>query len=131
AVALFQATGDHAYLDHADRWRQGLERWYTDDTGTGHYLTASDAVDIPLRLRGDIDDATPSASAQIIISFLRLATASGGLALSERAITLAENALGRAERQTYGQAGLLHAAELVRRPAKLVLVDRPNGELVT
>jgi uncharacterized protein YyaL (SSP411 family) len=131
AVSLWQATGDRHYLDLADGWRATLERFYGDDAATGHFLTAADATDMPLRLRSDIDEATPSATAQIIVSFQKLATARGDLPLAERTIVLAENALGRAAAQPYGQAGLLHAAELVRQPAKLVVVDQADGELVT
>ena len=130
AVSLFQATGDRSYLSRARDWCACLDRWYVDDAGTGFYLTASDATDIPMRLRSDIDDALPSATAQIIVAFVRLAAATGDRQLADRAMTLAENAVGRAERQTYGQAGIHTAGELARNPLKLIIVDRVDGAFV-
>ena len=46
-------------------------------TKAGHYLTASDSRDVPLRIRGDVDEAIPSATSQIIEAFARTATATG------------------------------------------------------
>lgn len=131
AVSLWQATGDTTCLDKANQWKAVLEEDYGDSEGAGHYMTSAQASDIPLRLRSDVDEATPSATAQILSAFQRLATARSDLILSERAIELAENALGRVERQTYGQTGVLHAVEFVRRPLKLVLVDEAGGKFIS
>ena len=131
AVSLCEATGDRAYIDQAARWLENLDRWHGDEQATGHYLTASDSLDVPMRVRGDVDEAMPSATAQTIEAMLRLAILTSDDRLYERTVNAAEAALGRIAQQRYGQAGIVHAAELTRMPKKLVIVDGEDGRLVT
>jgi len=126
AVALMEATGDQSYLEKASLWAELLETWYGDGGGS-YFLTASDAADSPLRIRGDVDDPVPSATAQIIEALTRLSSATGNVDLAIRARTAAELALGRAENQIYGQAGIYTAAAMAMEPLKLVLAE-PQGD---
>ncbi len=126
AVALFEATGDPAYIGHARSFVAQLDRWHGDAQGTGYHLTAADSTDVPLRIRGDVDDAIPSATAHVVEALVRLATATGDMALQEKAWTVAEHAAGRAGHQAYGQVGILNACALALEPRKLVLVESPG-----
>jgi uncharacterized protein len=123
AVALFEATGNAAYLEQGQKFLAALDRWYSDADGTGYFLTASDSADVPIRIRGDVDEAIPSATSQIIEAMVRLASVTGSIELQEKAWKVAEHAAGRAARQQYGQAGIINACVLVQEPMKLVLVD--------
>jgi len=123
AIALFEATGDPAYADRAGEFIGQLDRWHRDKDGTGYYLTASDSEDVPIRIRGDIDEAIPSATSQIIDALVRLSSLTGDLDLAQKAWTTAEHAMGRAAQQAYGQAGIVNACALALEPLKLVLVD--------
>lgn len=132
AISLYQATWNESYLRDARRFLEALGNWHGDGTGTGYFLTASDASDVPMRIRGDVDEAIPSATAQIIEAILRLAEIEGDAALMEHAVQVAQAALGRISRQPYGQAGILHACALVLNPMKLVLVgENDAGQLVS
>lgn len=126
AVALFQATHEAAYLDHARDFLAQLDRWHLDAAGTGYFLTASDSLDVPLRIRGDVDEAIPSATGQIIEAMTGLATATGDLALERRAWEVATHAAGRIQSQQYGQAGIVNACALMLEPSKLVIVENPD-----
>jgi uncharacterized protein YyaL (SSP411 family) len=128
AVALFEETSDADYLKTARRYADQLERWHTDGQGS-HYLTASDATDVPMRIRGDTDDPVPSATAQIIDALTRLSSATSDTDIYLRAKRAAELALGRADGQVYGQAGIFTAGALVENPIKLVLAEAPKGAL--
>ena len=66
AIALYEATRETAYVEQASKLAALLDEWYGDEAGTGHYLTASDSADVPIRIRGDIDEAIPSATGMII-----------------------------------------------------------------
>ena len=93
----FAVRGDrrwHVISISAGDFLAQLDRWHADATNTGHYLTASDSADVPMRIRGDIDEAIPSATSQIIEAFVRLANVTGDLELQQRAWTLAEHAAG-------------------------------------
>ncbi|TPK71845.1 thioredoxin domain-containing protein [Mesorhizobium sp. B2-4-15] len=132
AISLFEASGDWRYIDQASRFIEQLDRWHVDAEGTGYYLTASDSRDVPIRIRGDVDEAIPSATSQIIEALVRLASVTADIELQERAWKIAEHAAGRAAHQAYGQAGIVNACALAIEPLKLVVVDRPeDSALVT
>jgi len=126
AIALFEATGDPAYSDHAKHFVDELDRWHQDSEKTGYWLTASDSGDVPIRIRGDVDEAIPSATSQIVEALVRLSSLTGDLDLWEKAWTTAEHAMGRAAQQAYGQAGIVNACAVALEPLKLVLIDTPD-----
>jgi uncharacterized protein YyaL (SSP411 family) len=123
SVALHQATGRTVYADSARHFLGQLDRWHADDAATGYYLTASDSADVPIRIRGDVDEAMPSATAQIVEALVRLANLTGDTALHDKAWHVAEHAMGRAAGQPYGQVGIVSACALLLEPMKLVIVE--------
>ena len=123
AIALYEATANVAYLAEAVTHLEALDRSYIDEAGAGHYLTAADSRDVPLRIRGDVDEAIPSATSQIIEAFARTATATGRIDLLDRAWAVARAASGRILNQAYGQAGIVNACTILEGSRKLVLVD--------
>ena len=126
AISLFEATSDARYLEHGAGFVKMLEDWHADADKTGHYLTASDSADVPMRIRGDIDEAIPSATSQIIEAVVRLANITGDIELQQRAATIAEHAAGRIQSQQYGQAGIVNACILAIEPSKLIVVEDPK-----
>ncbi len=129
AISLFEATGDPAYIGKARSFLEQLDRWHGDESGHGHYLTASDAADVPIRIRGDIDEALPSATGQIVEAHARLSALTGDGDLQEKTWVLAEHAAGRALHQAYGQAGIVNSCALAMEAMKLVIVEdaeKPN-----
>jgi uncharacterized protein YyaL (SSP411 family) len=132
AVALFEATGNRRYISHARQFLSQLDRWHADAEQTGYYLTASDSADVPMRIRGDVDEAIPSATSQIIEVLSLLSTLTGDEQLERHTGLVAEHAAGRAAKQAYGQAGIVNACALVIEPLKLVMVENPaEPRLVT
>ncbi|MBN9232807.1 MULTISPECIES: thioredoxin domain-containing protein [Phyllobacteriaceae] len=127
AVALFEATHDQKYINIAKGLAEQLDRWHDDSAGTGHFLSASDSADVPIRIRGDVDEAIPSATGQIVEALARLATATGDLALQDKAYIVAEHAMGRASKQAYGQAGIVNSCVLVLEPLKLVIIESSDN----
>ena len=127
AIALFEATTDPAYADKAKRFIGELDRWHQDSERTGYWLTASDSADVPIRIRGDVDEAIPSATSQVVEALVRASSITGDLDLWEKAWTTAEHAMGRTAQQAYGQAGIVNACALALEPLKLVLIDTPES----
>jgi len=126
AVALFEATSDRNYIQRAQDLIRQLDRWHADTDTHSHFLTASDATDVLIRSRGDVDDAIPSATAQIVEAMLRVGMAAGDVDLRQRALGVAERAAGRVARQDNGGIGITNACALVIDSRKLVLVDAPT-----
>jgi uncharacterized protein YyaL (SSP411 family) len=123
AIALHQATGRAAYVARARHFLDQLDRWHRDEAGSGYYLTASDSTDVPVRVRGDVDEAIPSATSQTIEALAKLASLTGDPALHEKAWRVAEHAMGRVAAQPYGQAGTVNSCALLLEPLKLIVVD--------
>ena len=76
------------YHDQAAALLCTLDHWYLDDEGTGYFLTASDCDDVPIRIRGDVDEAMPSATSQIIEAMMRTANLTGDAELHQKAWSL-------------------------------------------
>jgi len=129
AVSLYEATGKPTYLGDARRMLTALDRWHADTAGTGYYLSASDSTDVIMRVRGDVDEAMPSATAQIIEAIARLACATGDAGLAAKAFDSAASAVGRAIHQRYGQSGIVNTIPLATAPRKLVMVEADGGAL--
>jgi uncharacterized protein len=127
AVSLFEATGERDYCKSATAFLGILDRWYLDESGTGYFLTASDSHDVPVRIRGDVDEATPSATSQIIAAMARTASLIGDHDLERRVWKVAEAAFGRALEQHHGQAGIFNACALLLTPIKLVMIESPTS----
>ena len=127
AIALYEATGKTDYLKTARQFQDMLDQWYADTDVNGYFLTASDSNDVPIRIRGDVDEAIPSATSQIIEALVRLANVTGSVELQEKAWRVAEHAAGRSSRQQYGQAGIVNACTLAMNPMKLVIVEDRNA----
>ncbi|WP_296746409.1 thioredoxin domain-containing protein [Mesorhizobium sp.] len=130
AIALFEATGDSSYSKHARLFIDQLDLWHLDGGKTGYYLTASDSGDVPIRIRGDVDEAIPSATSQIVEALVRLSSLTGDVSLFEKAWTTAEHAMGRAAQQAYGQAGIVNACAMALEPLKLVIIDRSESPML-
>ncbi|MGH6762213.1 MAG: thioredoxin domain-containing protein [Phyllobacterium sp.] len=121
ALSLYQCDFNIDYIRDAIRWLDILDQWHLGSDGI-YMMTAKDANDIIIPLRGDQDDAVPSATAQIIEAITRLANVTGNIDLSLRSRQIAEDALGRVMKQKYGMAGILNTASIVSDPRKLIIV---------
>ena len=73
ALALYEATGDHAYLERALAWQGTLDRHYANPDNGGYFLTADDARDLVVRPNATTDDATPNANVLAAQNLIRLA----------------------------------------------------------
>ena len=120
AVTLFAATLKPAYLSRAEWLADQLDIWHGDGDG-GHFLNASDATDVPARLRGDQDEAVPAGTALVIAGLSLLAQASGRLQHKERAERAASLAAGRIGQSAAGFPGIVAATERLTRGSELAL----------
>ncbi len=121
ALALYEATGEGAYLDHAKAWQAALDTHYADAETGGYYLTADDAEGLVLRPHSTADDATPNHNAVAAGNLVRLAVLAGDDAYRERADRLIENILSAAGNNLFGHIALLNALDLRLRAAEIVI----------
>jgi uncharacterized protein YyaL (SSP411 family) len=111
ALRLFAATGSDAYLDHATRWTDVLDRHYWDQDGGGYFTSADDTSDVVVRLKSGIDDAVPNGNAIQLSNLIALTALTGDVRYDTRARALVNGFAAASGQAPIAYCGLL-AAEL-------------------
>jgi uncharacterized protein YyaL (SSP411 family) len=88
ALALFEATGDGAYLARARAWAAEADRHHWDDGRGGYFLSADDAERLIVRTKTAGDNATPSGNGTMLGVLARLWHLTGEAAYRDRADAL-------------------------------------------
>ena len=127
ALALYEATGERAYLERALAWQGAFDVHYADPDTGGYYLSADDADDLLLRPHSTQDDATPNPNAVAAGNLVRLAVLSGDDRWRAQADRLIEGILSTAERNLFGHVALLNALDLRLCGAEIV-VTGPDAD---
>ncbi|GAB4361376.1 MAG: thioredoxin domain-containing protein [Oricola sp.] len=123
ALALHEATGEPFYLDTARDLARMLRRNHFDhESNLGFWMQEKARADTPLRTWNDIDEANPSATAQILDALSRLALVADDAELAGLVDGTMAAAAGRVARNRFGQAGFFNAADTVLAARKLVIV---------
>lgn len=122
ALALFEATGDNAYLAQALRWQSTLDTHYADVDHGGYYLTADDAEGLIVRPHSTADDAIPNHDGLIAQTLVRLAALTGATKWRNRIDNLFAALLPSATENGFGQLSLMNALDLRLSGAEIVVV---------
>lgn len=122
ALALFEATGDNAYLAQALRWQSTLDTHYADVDHGGYYLTADDAEGLIVRPHSTADDAIPNHDGLIAQNLVRLAALTGATKWRNRIDNLFAALLPSATENGFGQLSLMNALDLRLSGAEIVVV---------
>jgi uncharacterized protein YyaL (SSP411 family) len=128
ALALFEATGQHPYLDRALAWQAAFDRHHAHPDG-GYYLTADDAEGLVVRPFVTHDDATPNPNGLAAQNLVRLAALTGDDRWRDAADRLFDGLLPHAASNVYGHLSLLNALDLRLRAVELVVVGDDTGDL--
>ena len=130
ALALYEATSEHFYVERAIAWQSAFDAHYTDaDTG-GYYLSADDATDLLLRPHSTQDDATPNPNAVAAQNLVRLAVLAGDDKWRVKADRLIESILSAADRNLFGHVALLNALDLRLRATEIVVTGNAADNFV-
>jgi len=130
ALTLEEATGDAAYRHQAERWVAVANRHYWDDAGGGYFLAADDTEALILRPKTALDNPNPAGNGVMAGVLARLFYLTGDLAYRNRADAVIAAFAGDVERQMFGFAALVNAAELLQRALQIVVRGR-RGEAET
>jgi uncharacterized protein YyaL (SSP411 family) len=128
ALALFEATGEASYLDHARALVTAAESWF-GDARTSYFTTAADAADVPLggdvRPRGVADQATPAGNGLMAEVLARLYHLTGEPVWRQRAQAVLTAFSGLGEHLSAAPT-LLAAADLLEAGAVVVIAGDPT-----
>ena len=100
ALALYEATGQGAYLERALAWQRAFDAHYANPGNGGYFLTASDAEGLVVRPASTSDDATPNPNSIAAQNLVRLAALTGDTQWREQADRLFDGVLAGARRQS-------------------------------
>jgi len=127
ALALYEATGEQAYLEQALKWQSALDAHYADAETGAYYLSADDATDLLLRPHSTSDDAIPNANSVEAGNLVRLSVLAGDDTFRAKADRLIENILSASAQNLFGHVALLNALDLRLRAAEIVCIG-PDAE---
>jgi uncharacterized protein YyaL (SSP411 family) len=121
ALALYEATGQGAYLERALGWQRTFDANYANPGNGGYFLTASDAEGLVVRPASTTDDATPNPNAIAAQNLVRLAALTGDDTWREQADRLFDGVLAGAADSLLQHAELLNALDLRLHAAEIVV----------
>jgi uncharacterized protein len=121
ALALHEATGEHAHLERALAWQATLDRHYANPDNGGYFLTADDATGLVVRPNATTDDATPNPNALAAQNLVRLTVFTGQHAWRDKADRLFEEIAASAGENLFAHLALLNALDLRLRAAEIVV----------
>jgi uncharacterized protein YyaL (SSP411 family) len=128
-LALYEATGEGAYLERALTWQGDLDRHYGNPTTGGYFLTADDAEGLVVRPNATTDEATPNPNGIAAQNLVRLALFSGLDAWRRQADRLFDGLLPIAAENLFMHVSLLNALDLRLRAAEIVIAGSgPRAE---
>ncbi|MEK7245411.1 MAG: hypothetical protein AAB223_05265 [Pseudomonadota bacterium] len=130
ALVLFEATGDAVYLGRAETWIGQAVRDHWDDAGGGFFQAAADAAPALARLKLVIDMPDASGNAATAEALAKLYFLTGAEELRARAESTLAATGGGIQLDPLGSAGLLNAADTLRRGVQVVIVGA-RGEAET
>ncbi|HEY6992943.1 MAG TPA: thioredoxin domain-containing protein [Xanthobacteraceae bacterium] len=120
-LALYEATGEQAYLERALAWQATLDRHYPNPDNGGYFLTADDARDLVVRPNATTDDATPNPNALAAQNLIRLAVFTGQHAWRDTCDRLFDGIAASAGENLFAHLALLNALDLRLRAAEIVV----------
>jgi len=128
-IELFQATGDHEWLDWALTLTEVQTRKFWDETDGGWFSTTGEDPSVLLRLKEDYDGAEPAAASVTVRNLMALAHLTGDNTFTDRAQRSLERygtELGRVARVMPYMVSNLAAWHA--RSSQVVIVGAPGEE---
>jgi uncharacterized protein len=125
-LALFEATGDDAYINEAKALVGVLDGHFADSESGGYFITADDAADLIVRAKHCHDNAVPAGNGTLVAVFARLWVLTGEAAWRDKAERQVAAFAGELEKNFFPLMTLLNGYELLQRATELVIVGAPT-----
>jgi len=122
ALALYEATGDGAFLTQARDWVRILDQHYWDSAEGGYFFAATDTEGLVARPKTAADSAVPAGNGTLVGVLPRLAMLTGEEAYLRRAEAILQTFSGEMGRNFFPLATLLNNVELLIKPLQIVLL---------
>jgi uncharacterized protein YyaL (SSP411 family) len=126
-VALFEVTGESAYLDEAQALIAVLDRHFADGANGGYFMTADDAADLIVRSKHCHDNAAPAGNGTLVGVFARLWILTGDARWHDKAGRQVAAFAGELESNFFPLMTLLNGYETLQNAVELVIVGDPSS----
>jgi uncharacterized protein YyaL (SSP411 family) len=128
ALALFEVTGERAYLAQAEAWVAVADARYWDEAGKGYFFSADDTADVIQRTKSALDHAVPNGNGTMAEVLARLFHLTGKDAYRARAEELIRAFVGDKAQNLIGNPTLLVGFEILERAVQTVIVGAPGDD---
>jgi len=128
ALLLYEATGAARYVDTARQWAAVVERHYRDKEG-GYFFTADDAEALLVRTKQAYDQPNPSGNGTMAEVLARLFHLTGEDRYRRDCEAVLSAFAGEAQRNLFGLATLLNAAETLVKSLQIVVIGSDGPDL--
>jgi uncharacterized protein YyaL (SSP411 family) len=122
AIALYETTGEAAYLARAEDWVAVADTHYWDHEAGGYFFTADDGETLIVRSKTAYDSATPSGNGLMIGVLARLHALTAKPAYRTRGEALAQAFALEADQNPAACCTLLNGFDLLRGSVQLVII---------
>ncbi|MDE2182551.1 MAG: thioredoxin domain-containing protein [Alphaproteobacteria bacterium] len=122
ALALWEATGEKHYLDHAKKWALVLNEHFWDGQFGGYCQTPDDGAPLLHRVRTVFDQASMSANGTMIGVLTRLGLATGETGYRERAGGIVNAFAGQLGQSFLAMGSYLNGLETLMAGLQIVIV---------
>jgi hypothetical protein len=124
ALALYEATGDTACLEHALAWHGALDRHHFNADTARYFLTADDAEGLVVRPQSTLDEAIPNANGLIAQNLVRLAALTGDVRWRVKVDAMLDGLLPLAAENLFSHISPLVALDLRLCAAEIVITGQ-------
>jgi uncharacterized protein len=131
ALALWEATGDKQYLDHAKHWAMVLNEFFWDEKNGGYCQSAADDTPLLHRVRTVFDQASASANGTMVGVLAKLHLATGEVSYRDRAGNIVNAFAGEVGRSFLAMGSYLNGLETLLVGLQIVIVgprDNPKTQ---
>lgn len=126
ALILHELTGEHVFLDDAERWTGTLNRHYWDNEGAAYFVSADDAEALILRMKANADEAIPSANGTMAECLTRLWILTGEDRYRQRATDLLQALSRSIATNLFASCSLLAGFDTLLEPVHAVIIVEAN-----
>jgi len=124
ALTLFEATARTAYLDQARAWEKVMAEHFYDEALGNYFYTADDSEKLAVRMRGALDDSTPSANGTMLTQLTRLWLLTGDETYQSRAERLVQAFAKEAQDSPLSFGAYLASTEFYFAPVQVAVIGR-------
>jgi len=128
ALALWEATGEKRFLDHAKRWVHALDENFWDAFNGGYCTTAHSQDPLFVRARSIFDQTQPSANGVMVGVLSRLHMATADAAYGARGTKLIESFANEVTRASMSSATFLNGIEFHATNLEIVVMGSLDNQ---